>query len=189
DAAVLDYYARSGMTHHAVINLNRKDDGKRRYVLIETGAYFDSVLVPRIKKGIFSADWKDGKPTSREGISHVCKYIRLESYEDTLNNLELRRTRDQGELLEGNPELREDYVLRYMLDVESQSSTSLLDLSQFENPFNYKLKVSTGNVGETRLTEVDLVETFNYLLGLQVRHIDSIRGFTVVPGKTPAGEQ
>jgi adenine-specific DNA-methyltransferase len=76
-----------------------------------------------------------------------------------------------------------------MLDVESQISASLLDLSQFENPFDYKLKVSTGSAGETRLTAVDLVETFNYLLGLQVRHIDSIRGFTVVQGKTPAGEK
>ena len=45
--------------------------------------------------------------------------VRLESYEDTLNNLELKRTREQGELLDRNPTLREDYVLRYMLDVES----------------------------------------------------------------------
>ena len=75
----------------------------------------------------------------------MCKYIRLESYEDALNNLELKRTREQGELLDRNAAMREDYVLRYMLDVESNDSASLLDLEQFEDPFNYKLKVGTGS--------------------------------------------
>jgi adenine-specific DNA-methyltransferase len=189
DAVVLDYFAGSATTAHAVINLNRKDGGKRRYVLIETGAYFDSVLIPRIKKAVYSDNWKDGRPTSPQGVSHVCKYVRLESYEDTLNNLELQRTRDQGDLLQANPDLREDYVLRYMLNVESASSRSLLSIDQFDEPFNYKLKLSTGNAGETRLTTVDLVETFNYLLGLHVKHMDSIRGFTVVQGTNPGGEK
>jgi len=49
--------------------------------------------------------------------------------------------------------------------------------------------VSTASAGESRLTKVDLVETFTYLLGLQVKHIDSIRGFTVVQGTNPAGEK
>ena len=45
------------------------------------------------------------------------------------------------------------------------------------------------SVGESRLAYVDLVETFNYLLGLRVKHIDSIRGFTVVQGINPSGEK
>ncbi|HXE75506.1 MAG TPA: site-specific DNA-methyltransferase [Candidatus Xenobia bacterium] len=184
-----DFFAGSGTTGHAVINLNREDGGRRKYILVEMGEYFDTVLVPRIKKVVYSKDWKDGKPVSREGISHMFKYIRLESYEDTLNNLELKRTREQGELLERHPAMREDYVLRYMLDVESQGSASLLNLDRFEDPFNYKLKVSTGSAGETRLAHVDLVETFNWLLGLRVKHMDTIRGFRVVQGTNPAGEK
>ena len=76
-----------------------------------------------------------------------------------------------------------------MLDVESKDSASLLDLRPFEDPFNYKLKVGTGSAGETRPTNVDLVETFNWLLGLRVKHIDTIRGFRVVQGTNPAGEK
>ena len=76
-----------------------------------------------------------------------------------------------------------------MLDVESKNSASLLDLERFEDPFNYKLNVSTGTAGETRPTSVDLVETFNWLLGLRVKHIDAIRGFHVVQGTNPAGEK
>jgi adenine-specific DNA-methyltransferase len=185
----LDYFAGSGTTGHAIINLNREDGGRRKYLLVEMGEYFDTVLVPRIKKVIYSKDWKDGKPVSREGISQMFKYIRLESYEDSLNNLELKRTREQGELLERNPSMREDYVLRYMLQVESKESSSLLSIHQFEDPFSYKLKVGTGSAGETRLTNVDLVETFNWLLGLRVKHTDTIRGFRVVQGANPIGEK
>jgi adenine-specific DNA-methyltransferase len=52
-------------------------------------------LLPRIQKVVYSKDWKDGKPVSREGSSHMFKYVRLESYEDTLNNLENLRRDDE----------------------------------------------------------------------------------------------
>ena len=99
---VLDFFAGSGTTAHAVINLNREDNGNRKYILVEMGEYFDTVLKPRIQKVIYSKDWKNGKPVSREGSSHMFKYICLESYEDTLNNLELKRTDKQEQLLLSN---------------------------------------------------------------------------------------
>ncbi len=93
---VVDYFGGSGTTGHAVINLNREDDGKRKYLLVEMGAHFETVLVPRLKKVVYSTDWKEGKPQSRNtGISHAFKVVRLESYEDTLNNLHLHRTAEQ----------------------------------------------------------------------------------------------
>lgn len=195
EESVLDFFAGSGTTGHAVINLNREDGGERKFILVETASYFDTVLLPRLKKVTFTPEWKDGKPlrmaTKEESdrSPRIMKVILLESYEDALNNLELKRTREQGELLDRNAALREDYVLRYMLDVESIESASLLDIKQFDDPFKYKLKVGAGSVGETRLANVDLVETFNWLLGLRVRHIDTIRGFRIVQGTNPAGEK
>jgi adenine-specific DNA-methyltransferase len=189
DAVCLDFFAGSGTTAHAVINLNREDGERRKYILVEMGEYFDTVLVPRIKKVVYSKDWKDGKPVSREGISHMFKILRLESYEDTLNNLELRRTEVQQSLLEQHPTFREDYMLHYMLDVESRGSPSLLDLDRFEDPFNYKLNIATGTVGETKPTAVDLVETFNYLIGLRVKTIRHLDGVCVVTGTNPQGER
>jgi adenine-specific DNA-methyltransferase len=188
-AVILDFFAGSGTTAHAVINLNREDGGRRKYILVEVGEYFDTVLVPRIKKVVYSKDWKDGKPVSREGISHMFKVLRLESYEDTLNNLELKRTEAQQSLLEQHPAFREDYMLHYMLDVESRGSASLLNLDRFEDPFSYKLNIATGTVGETKPTVVDLVETFNYLIGLRVKTIDDVRGVRVVTGTNPQGER
>lgn len=191
---VLDYFAGSGTTAHAVINLNREDGGKRKYILVEMGEYFDTVLKPRIQKVVYSRDWKDGKPKpdsdgNLNGISHCFKYLRLESYEDTLNNLIFKdRTEQQDDLLKANPALREDYMLGYWLDVETADSPSLLNIEQFEDPFNYRLHIATGSVGATKPTRVDLVETLNYLIGLTVKHIDTVRGFRVVTGTNPKDE-
>jgi adenine-specific DNA-methyltransferase len=187
---IMDFFAGSGTTAHAAIELNRKDGGQRKYILVEMGDYFDTVLKPRIQKVVYSTDWKDGKPVSRDsGISHMFKYIRLESYEDALANIELRRTKDQQTLLDEAEGFRESYMLRYMLDVESKGSQTLLNIENFDDPFRYKLLVGTGSAGETRPVNVDLVETFNWLLGLKVRHIDCIEGFRIVEGTSPKGER
>ncbi|MDT4952783.1 MAG: adenine-specific DNA-methyltransferase [Acidobacteriota bacterium] len=187
---VCDYFAGSGTTAHAVINLNREDGNKRKYILVESGSYFDTLLKPRIQRVIYSKDWRDAKPVSRAGSSHLFKYIRLESYEDALNNLELKRTEEQASLFEMYAEFREDYMLRYMLNVEARGSASLLNIENFADPFNYQLNVATGaGVSETRPVTVDLVETFNYLLGLRVKHLDAIHGFRVVEGTNPEGEK
>jgi hypothetical protein len=59
---ILDYFAGSGTTAHAVMNLNRQDGGKRKYILVEMGEHFNTVILPRIKKVAFCSKWKDGKP-------------------------------------------------------------------------------------------------------------------------------
>lgn len=186
-STILDYFAGSGTTGHAVINLNREDNGKRKYILVEMGEYFDTVLKPRIQKVIYSKDWRDGKPVSREGSSHMFKYMRLESFEDTLNNLELHRSEFQEMTLAENARIREQYLLSYMLEIESQGSPSLLNLDQFEDPFNYKLNAYRN--GESQPVTVDMVETFNYLLGLKVQQTECIRGFRVVRGELLNGEK
>lgn len=187
DDWVLDYFAGSGTTGHAIIDLNRNDGGRRKYMLVEMGNYFDSVLKTRILKAVYSKDWRAGKPVSREGSSQFVKYVTLESYEDALNNLRLReRPTAQRQLLEQVPSLREDYLLSYCIDAETDGSASLLDLDSFETPFDYRLTVTQG--GESRAVSVDLPETFNYLLGLRVRRVRTMDGFHTVEGRDPDGK-
>ena len=181
----LDYFGGSGTTAHAVMNLNRKDHKDRRYILVEMGEYFDPVTRARIQKAAYSSDWKDGNPISRDGISHLCKYIRLESYEDCLDNLTLSRTPDQQKLVDEHDRFREDYMLRYMLDVEAKGS--VLDLSAFADPFGYKLSVVRDD--ERKAVSVDLVETFNYLLGLRVKTRERVRDVLEITGTSPDGER
>lgn len=181
---VLDYFGGSGTTAHAVILRNRIGYDNTKYILVEMGEYFGSVTKPRIEKIIYSKDWKNGKPITREGISHCFKYMRLESYEDALNNLTLKQTATQQQALAMNPIFKEGYMLDYMLDVEAQDS--LLTLEWFVNPFNCYLNVTRNN--ELQLTKVDLVETFNYLIGLIVEsYAVPKEGYVVVTGKDLAG--
>lgn len=184
DEYVLDYFAGSGTTGHAAIELNREDEGHRKYIMVEMGEYFDSVTKPRIQKIVYSKKWKDGKPVDREGINHCFKYLRLESYEDALNNLSLSQSDQQQQLL-SDAELNEEYMLRYMLEVESRDS--LLNTDMFQRPFGYTIQATEHN--ERVKTEVDLVETFNYLIGLTVESIQLIRGYLVVVGHSNDGER
>lgn len=168
---VIDFFAGSGTTGHAVINLNREDGGKRKYILVEMGDYFDTVLKPRIAKVVYSESWKDGKPTARHsGISHCFKIIRLESYEDTLNNLRLEHNPQREKALAANPSIKEDFMLRYLLDVETRGSQSLLNIDAFTDPCRYTLDVKKPGTDEYVTCAVDLIETFNYLIGLRILH-------------------
>ena len=182
DSLILDYFAGSGTTGHAVINLNRDDEGKRKYILCEMGEYFDTVTKPRIQKVIYSKDWKDGKPVSREGSSHCFKYIRLEQYEDTLNNLTLQPANINKE----NVGFYGGYMLGYMLDIETRDS--LFNMKWFRNPWNMKLRITRQN--ETREENIDVIETFNYLIGLNVRSITyPKKDICTVEGVTHRGER
>ena len=187
DQHILDFMAGSGTTGHAVVNLNRDDGGQRSYLLIEVGHYFDTVLIPRIKKVIYSSDWKSGKPTSRKGLSQFFKYIRLESYEDTMDSLTaIPKSQEQMELLAGNPELFEDYRLRYALGIETSGSACLLG-KDFTDPFSYSLSVVRD--GTRREVQVDLLETFNYLIGLRIESRRRIDGVLTITGTNTEGRK
>lgn len=177
---ILDYFAGSGTTAHSVM-LHNKKGADHKYILCEMGMYFDKVTRTRVEKIIYSPDWKDGKPVSRQGISQCFKYMRLEQYEDTLNNLKIKEQQTTADFNDGSG-FKESYMLEYMLDVETRDS--LLNLKMFENPFAMTLKTTKDN--ELVETEVDMVETFNYLIGLNVETEDwySDENICVVQGHT-----
>ena len=186
ESMFMDAFAGSGTTGHAVIYLNREDKGNRKYILCEMAEYFNSVTKPRIEKVIYSEDWKDGKPVSRKGISQCFKYIRLEQYEDTLNNLQPKNQRLDFDNENGKGDFEETYFLRYMLDTETKGD--LFNLEWFKNPFAMSIKTTKDN--ELVDTHVDMVETFNYLIGLNVETLRYPKdGYCVVEGTTHIGNE
>ncbi len=175
---VLDYFSGSGTTGHSVIDLNRQDNGRRKYILIEMGDHFDTVLKPRIVKAVYSDSWKNGNPTTRQtGVSHCIKYFRLESYEDALNNLRFDSSCEIKKISNASTKLKEDYMLNYLLDVESRGSQSLLNIDAFANPTAYTLKVKKLGSDAYTTRTIDLIETFNYLIGLRVLHTSEPQAF------------
>ena len=185
---VLDYFAGSGTTGHAVINLNREDGGRRKFMLVEMAEYFDTVLLPRIEKIIFTPEWKDGKPKrmatpdEAERSPRIVKYMRVENYEDALNNIAFDDATAQLNLAQQ----LDDYLIKYMLQWETKDSETLLNVAKLTRPFTYRLRVRTN--GETQEQMADIPETFNYLLGLNVRtrrvHQDEGRRYVVYRGET-----
>ncbi|MDD9811152.1 MAG: site-specific DNA-methyltransferase [Gammaproteobacteria bacterium] len=186
DVNIVDFFAGSGTTGHAVINLNREDGGRRKFILMEMGEYFDSVLLPRLKKVAWTPEWKDGKPRRAATEVEVAraprmfKVQRLESYEDALDNIAFTGE-DRAQRMMKFP----DYLLGYMLKWETRGSQTLLNVANLEAPFAYELRVRRN--GDHSNTRVDVAETFNYLLGLHVQtrkiYTDKKRRYLVYTGQ------
>lgn len=171
---ILDFFAGSATTAHAVINHNKKNENAtKKYILIQDDdLIFSSKTLKRTKNVIYSNDWKLDKAMSHStGVSHIMKYMKLESYEDALSNISLDDEKHGLSSLFGD-----DYLINYMLDIEAEGS--LLNLDAFRTPFEYKLKVTENN--ETKEKNVDVVETFNYLIGLTVQTASAITYFNAV---------
>ena len=52
NSIILDSFAGSGTTAHAVLNMNQKDGGNRKFILIEMCDYAESITAERVKRVI-----------------------------------------------------------------------------------------------------------------------------------------
>lgn len=52
DDIILDSFAGSGTTAHAVLNMNKKDGGNSKFILVEMGDYADTITAERVKRVI-----------------------------------------------------------------------------------------------------------------------------------------
>ena len=166
---VIDYFGGSGTTAHAVIEINsaRQENelGNIKFITVETNKYFDSVIVPRLKKVGAAKNWSDGKAEAINGIGLFVRVQSFEQYEDTLESLDAEVSEgDSGDLLFENAA----FALRYRLNKLSRAL--YCGVERFASPFGYQLKRAEGG-GEAPSCEVDLVESLPYLLGMDVTRL------------------
>lgn len=186
DGVIVDPFAGSGTTGHAVIEEVRSSGVRRGFVLIEMGEHFDAVLKRRIAKVMYAPEWKDGAPKAEpkfdgewpewvERSPRLVQVIKLESYEDSLNSLTVG---DEGQI---GDELR----IRYVIPDSVDESPCLLDTKKLEHPFAYQLEVHTEE--GVRYVEVDLVTTFNLIKGIRPKRYRELdhegRRYVVVEGR------
>jgi len=152
---VMDFFAGSGTTAHAVMKLNKDNGGKRKFILIEMANYFDDIIVPRVKKIAFSFNWKEGKPRDSDGIGIFFKYYKLEQYEDTL-----RKVRYEDADLFDNP--YEDPYNQYVF-MKDLKMLSALEVDYEQN----KVKVDFSKL----YPNIDIPETLSNLLGKWIKKI------------------
>ena len=173
---ILDYFAGSGTTGHAVLELNRRSKGSgRRFVVVESGDHFDTVLVPRLERVMYSSSWKDGEPSDdgRSGSQTMIKVQEVETFEDVLGRLE--------------PVVNHDALLSSRLAfrgeaqrIRGSSASGGAGPSGALNLFDPEANTVTTSRGER---SIDLLETYCYLRGLNIKslrvHIVDRRAYRV----------
>lgn len=160
---VVDFFGGSGTTAHAVLNLARDGHGARRFLVVEMGAYFRTAVLPRVTKVTYCPAWLECKAQAHDqGLSALVKCFAVESYEDALNNLPA----PSGTLLDGRSAAEKDALITYGLDLEL--GPHLLNMDAFRDPWGYTINAQLAGDAEIKRHRVDLVETFNYLIGLKV---------------------
>ncbi len=159
ESIIIDFFGGSGTSAHAMISLNKKEKINRKYILVEQDKWFNSVLLPRVRKIIYSENWKGGKPIDNQGATnHIFKYFELEQYEDVLDAIEADTVKKSH-----NPNI----PLKYLYLPETLKLENSLDLRK---PFS--CEVLHGR--DKSKSKADLVETYNYLQGYCV---DSVKSF------------
>lgn len=183
----LDYFAGSGTTGHAVIALNREDGGQRKFILVEMGEYFDTVLLRRIQKVMYAPEWKNGNPKeepkvedfTKESMLHdwmvrsprLVKVLRLESYDDSLYNLNEAQGEREKAVLSFVKE--KDYFVQYFSDVILDGNPTVMrpePLEAWKEPENIRVKRPVpGAPGGFVEERVDWLETAALWLGVRPR--------------------
>ena len=76
DAIVLDSFAGSGTTAHAVLALNNEDGGNRKFILVECEDYADSITAERVRRVIRGVPSAQGT-SLKEGLGGSFTYCTL----------------------------------------------------------------------------------------------------------------
>jgi adenine-specific DNA-methyltransferase len=158
DGVFLDYFGGSGTTAQAVLELNKLDeeDGRRKYLIVEMGEYFYSILLPRLKKLCISSKWKNAKPQDSNGVSQFFKYYELEQYEETLANTVYE---NHDMLIVGNKSVYEQYVF-----MKDEKMLRALEIDYKNN----KVKVDLSKL----YPNIDIAETLSNLTGKWIKRIN-----------------
>jgi adenine-specific DNA-methyltransferase len=133
DEIVLDSFAGSATTGHAVLDLNAEDGGNRRFVLVEQEEYADRLTAERIRRVI------RGVPESKDETLRT-------GYSGTFSYFELGPALDDDSVLSGNTMPAYIDLARY---VYFTATGEQFDDSQVD-PSRYYL-------GESRLYQVYLL--------------------------------
>jgi adenine-specific DNA-methyltransferase len=102
---ILDSFAGSGTTAHAVLNLNKQDGGNRKFIMIEMMDYADSITAERVKRVI------DGYGEGKKAV---------EGTGGDFSFYELGEPIFNGDML--NEEIGEDEIRKYVYFTETKQT-------------------------------------------------------------------
>lgn len=118
---VLDFFAGSGTTAHAVLELNKEDGGNRQFILCEQMDYVETVTCKRIKKVI-----------EKDNLSTNFVYLELKKYNQTFME-QIEEAQDTETLLQIWEQMKAKSFFKYSVDLRAFEN-SLEEFKQFDLP-------------------------------------------------------
>lgn len=107
DAIVLDYHAGSGTTAHAVLELNKEDDGNRKFIMCEQMDYVETVTSKRVQRVI------------EQNGSDEFIYLELKKYNQTFIE-QIEEAKDTIELSQIWEQMKTKSFLNYNVGIKKQ---------------------------------------------------------------------
>ena len=105
DDIILDSFAGSGTTAHAVLDLNKEDGGNRKFILVECEDYADKITAERVRRVIKGYN-KKGHPElvsgSKNEMSKQVRHDTKEGLGSTFSYFELGDPIEMESILEGD---------------------------------------------------------------------------------------
>jgi len=148
NAIVLDYHAGSGTTGHAVLNLNEKDKGNRKFILIEQMDYIKTITAPRIKEVL-----------KRSKSNDDFIYFELAKWNENAKE-EIQNAKDVPALIKLFDTLYERYFLNYNVKIKDFKEKTLkeeefkkLTLAQQKKMFLTMLDLNQMYVNESEMSD------------------------------------
>ena len=138
DDIILDYHSGSGTTGHAILQLNKEDNGNRKFILIEQMNYINTITIPRIEKVIKNGNINDSfifcelapyNEKAKEEVNNCNTLKELEKLFDTLYdkyflnyNLKVKEFKEKV--------LKEENFKALTLEQQKEMFLTMLDLNQ-----------------------------------------------------------
>jgi len=120
NALILDYHAGSGTTAHAVLDLNKTDEGNRKFILIEQLDYIETVTNVRVQKVIKNnAKLEENTLFSSELKEISFIYCELKKYNQTFIE-QIEKAESTEQLLVIWEEMKVHSFLNYNVDIKKQ---------------------------------------------------------------------
>lgn len=110
NAIILDYHAGSGTTAHAVIELNKADNGSRKFIMVEQMDYIETITSPRVRKVI-----------ENDELSDSFVYLELKKYNQTFIE-QIEEAKDTKALLAIWEQMKAKSFLNYNVDIKKQEA-------------------------------------------------------------------
>jgi hypothetical protein len=129
---------------------------RRKFILIDAADYFDTTLVPRIKKVFAASRWKGGKPQQLGGPGLFCKVYSLEQYEDAIKNAVYKEDGDLFLNTKTNP-------FSQYLFFRDEKMARALELDYKKDEVNIRL--------DRLYPDIDLAETLSCVTGKWIKRV------------------